>query len=286
MRRGWTRAGQMAGLLAGLVLLLVVILNGISLVRQQRKYPISDIELAVTRDSASISRGRHLVTAVAACTSCHGSDLGGMVAFEQPLLGRFVAANLTSGIGGVTRQATDQDLVRAIRHVVGPDGRPLLFMPSDAYQALSDREVAAIIAYLRTIQPIDRRLPPTRVGPLGRVLHVLGFPVIAAEKIDHHARRAAPPARVDVADGRHLATVAGCRGCHGPSLSGGTGPGPNLTGGALATWSEADFRRALREGRRPDGSTLAEPMPWRNYAHLTDEEVAALWRYLRSLQVS
>lgn len=155
-------------------------------------------------------------------------------------------------------------------------------MPSDAFQALSDDDLAASIAYLRTVAPVDRRLPPTRVGPMGRVLHVLGFPLLPAERIEHTATGTAPAPGATIAYGRHLADVAGCHGCHGPSLEGGQGPGPDLVGG-LGGWTETDFRRALREGRRPNGAVLAGEMPWKFYAGLDDEEIAALWLYVRSI---
>lgn len=283
MTRPWALARRITAVIVGLLVIVVAVLNVISLARQHHRYRLPEIRLAVPTDSVSLRYGAHLVTAVAVCTSCHGADLGGMVAFDHPLLGRFVAANLTDGAGGIARTRTDQDLARAIRHGVGRNGRPLLFMPSDAYQGLSDRDLAAIIAYIRAVPPVDRHLPATRVGPLGRALHVLGFPLMSAEKIDHHTRSVTRQPRIGAGYGRYLATVAGCRGCHGPALNGGAGPGPGLTSGALAGWTETDFRRAVREGRRPDGAVIQEPMPWRNYANLTDAEVRALWLYVRSL---
>ena len=90
--------------------------------------------------------------------------------------------------------------------------------------------------------------------------------------------------------GRYLAQVSGCHGCHGTGLSGGRVAGPpdlplasNLTPAGLAAWTEADFVRALREGRRPDGSAINEFMPWRGYGAMTDTELHALWLYLRSV---
>jgi hypothetical protein len=91
--------------------------------------------------------------------------------------------------------------------------------------------------------------------------------------------------------GRYLADVTGCHGCHGFGLSGGRVAGPagfppaaNLTpAGRLAGWSEADFRRAMRTGARPDGTRIDAFMPWRLYAAMTDEELGALWRYLRGV---
>jgi hypothetical protein len=57
----------------------------------------------------------------------------------------------------------------------------------------------------------------------------------------------------------------------------------NLTPAAIGSWQEADFFRAIREGKRPDGSVLADFMPWRTYAKMSDVELSALWAYLRTL---
>lgn len=277
MKRWLKRLSMGLGLVVGLAVVALAVFTAISVTRQRKTYAIPVERIPIPTDSGAIDRGQHLVNAVSACTSCHGDDMGGGVVLDHPLLGRFVAANLTRLKG--TR---DQDLIHAIRHGVARDGRSLLFMPSDAFQSLSDAELAATIAYLRTLTPVDRALPPSWVGPLGRVLHVLGFPLLPAERIDHRNAGKAPQAGVTLEYGRHLATVSGCHGCHGPTLSGGNGPGPNLVA-AVATWSEADFRRALRQGTRPDGSKLADQMPWKSYAGMTDEELAALWLYVSSL---
>jgi cytochrome c553 len=84
--------------------------------------------------------------------------------------------------------------------------------------------------------------------------------------------------------------VGGCTTCHGPDLKGGLHEGPpdvpnsaDLTpAGPLGSWSEADFRKALREGSRPDGSTINPFMPWRLTRLMTDDEIRAVWTYLRT----
>jgi len=103
---------------------------------------------------------------------------------------------------------------------------------------------------------------------------------------------ASVPREPTAAYGRYLANVAGCHGCHGYGLSGGRVAGPpglpparNLTrdvATGLAAWTEADFTRAMREGRRPDGAPIDGFMPWRQFRRMTDDELHALWLYLRS----
>ena len=47
--------------------------------------------------------------------------------------------------------------------------------------------------------------------------------------------------------------------------------------------AEADFARAMRQGRRPDGSALDPFMPWEVFGKMNDAELHALWVYLRSM---
>jgi hypothetical protein len=139
---------------------------------------------------------------------------------------------------------------------------------------------------------VDRVVPATRFGPLGRALLAAGkLNILVAEKTPALPLGPGVPPAPTAAYGRYLADVTGCHGCHGFGLSGGRVAGPssipaaaNLTpAGPLAAWTEADFVHALRVGRRPDGSAIDEFMPWRAYAHMTDDELRALWRYLRGV---
>jgi mono/diheme cytochrome c family protein len=96
------------------------------------------------------------------------------------------------------------------------------------------------------------------------------------------------PATATVVYGHYLATVASCMSCHGAGLSGGPLPGggppsQNITPTGIGKWSDADFVHALRTGTRPDGSHISTAMPWPHYAKMTDTELAALYKYLRSV---
>jgi mono/diheme cytochrome c family protein len=165
-------------------------------------------------------------------------------------------------------------------------------MPSEVFVHLSDEDLGAIVAYFRQVPPIDREVPRTGFGPLGRALLATGkLDILVAPKTP----RLAPVARVPRAPardyGRYLAHISGCHGCHGYGLSGGRVAGPpglppasNLTpAGALAGWTEADFVRLMRTGTRPGGGAVHEFMPWRVNGNMTDEELHALWEYLRSV---
>lgn len=275
-----------------LIVLVLAVVYGVSETQMRKKYDVQGQALAITADPAQIERGRHVATAVAKCADCHGEDLGGKVFIDGgPVMGTLVASNLTAGRGGVLGKYTDAQLEAAIRHGIGPDRKPLLFMPSQEFQYLSDQDVAATIAYIRSLPRVDRELGGSSVGPMARALMITGaMPLLPARMIDHDApQRPVPPAGPTREYGQYLVSVGGCTGCHGPDLGGATmGPGsprtPNLTpAGSLASWSEADFFKAMRTGVRPDGKQIADEMPWRAVGKGTDEELRAIYLYLRSV---
>jgi len=256
--------------------------------RLRAHYDVKAPPITVPNDYASIARGEHVVRALAKCTGCHGDDLGGGVVVDNPLAGRLSAPNLTSG--PIVRR-TDDELLRALVHGVAPDGRPLVLMPAHEIGQLGDEDLGAIVAYLRTVAPVAREVPPLRVGPAIRVkLAMNRLDILPAARIDHDMpRTSAPVAEATAAYGEYLAKTGGCYGCHGPTLAGGPIPGmppgmrpaADIRPRALAAWSFADFDRALRLGIRPDGAQLAELMPWRATARMTDTEMRALYLYLK-----
>ena len=278
------RIGIGVGALLGLIVLAIVGANVASAVRQRRVYTVTPSALTAPTDSASIERGRHLVSAVGKCTDCHGDDLGGKAMLGGAAMGRLWAKNLTSGEGGVGAGFSDADWVRAIRHGVRSDGKSLIFMPAESYQRFSDADLGSIIAYLRSVPPVDRTTPTPRIGPLARVLHLaVGLPLLPAELVDHSAKPTTPTPAVTREYGEYLAATGGCMGCHGPALAGSGGGAPNITTGRLGTWTEPDFFRALREGKRPDGSAISDAMPWKSAGKMTDDEMRAVWMYIRSM---
>ena len=279
----WTGYGLLGVL--GLVAVLVAALYVVTSLRFRRTYTFADSPVRAATDSTALARGRHLIEAVGKCQDCHGADFGGKVMMDSPVFARLAATNITGGRGGIAGY-TDADYERAIRHGVSREGRPLFFMPAEAFAVLSDEDLAGMIGYLRTLPPVDRETPAPRIGPVARMLFLGGnFPLLPVELIRHDARPAVPPPGESVQYGQYLATIGGCRACHGAEL-GGTGDpsAPDITSARLAAWGEADFFRALREGRRPDGTAIdPEKMPWVRSGQMTDPEMRAVWRYVRSL---
>lgn len=283
--------GWLAGTLAGMALLAVGLVYALSSYRLNRTHEVPPLpKLTLSNDPAVLARGGHIATSLALCTNCHGLDLGGSVYLDAGPLGTIVGPNLTRGWGGVGATLTTDDWLRAIRHGVGRDGTSLLAMPSETFEHLTAADLTALVSYLRQLPPIDRTLPDSELRLLGRVLVAAGkLPVLSAEKTRQVPLKGALDARPSVEYGRYLATVGSCRGCHRPDLAGGpmqapgAPPAPGLSRNHLRHWTEADFVRTLRTGRRPSGQELHPIMPWRQTAQMTDEELRALWLYVRSV---
>jgi mono/diheme cytochrome c family protein len=293
MRRLLKAVGYLAAGAAALILIATAAVYGFSEARYRREYAVSARTIAVPTDSAAIARGAHLAQTFGGCVECHGENLAGKMVFDDPPVGRVYGANLTRGRGGVGALLTDADIVRAIQHGIGRDGRPLKVMPSSDYTHLTEGDLAAIVAWVRSRPAVDTVQPAVQVGPVGRALFVAGkLPMLHAERIDHvrPAGMTVVPA-VTVEYGKYIAAV-GCQGCHGPTLAGGPiaggapdwPPAADLTpSGALKTWTAEGFTRFLRTGIRPSGAPVNSVMPIRLTSRMTDEEIQALWMYLRTL---
>jgi mono/diheme cytochrome c family protein len=161
-------------------------------------------------------------------------------------------------------------------------------MPSQYLRALRDEDLGALLAWLRTVPPVDAVRPRASAGPLTRAALALGLApeLLAAEPLER-LPEAAPE---DPSLGAYLVDLASCRVCHHADLAGGLHllalpgepPPPDLRpSGPLARWSFDDFRKAMRSGLTPDGRTLSpDYMPWPHYAGMTDAELEAIWAYL------
>ena len=267
-------------------------------------FPLSEIETAelASPDSAdevalarAIERGRHFVGSRYLCTECHGQNFGGGTMVDDPALGRILGPNITTGVGSVTLAYGPADWDRAVRHGVASSGLPTV-MPAEDFQLMSDQELADVVAYIRSMPPVDNEVVTVDLGPVGTVLLALGQLRFAADVIPTHTapHGARPPETEVTAEfGEHLAGV--CTGCHRADLSGGPVPGGdpswpparNLTPhkDGLGAWTYEDFARALREAKRPDGSDLQAPMSMITgfTRNMSETEIQALWTYLRSV---
>ena len=277
------------GLLA-LVVIALGVIYGITQRRFAARFDVPEHTLAVASDSATIARGEHLAT-IRGCVECHGMGFVGNTLVDQPILGRLAGPNLT--LGGRGAELTPRDWERAVRHGVRRDGSPLIFMPSNEFTVLSDQDLSAIVAYARSLTPVRQPTPSSYAGPMLRTMYAAGqVNLVAAEEVAHdRAHVATVVVEPTPAYGKYLAS--GCVGCHGDGLSGGKipgappewGPAANITPTGIGKWSEADFARALRTARRPDGSMIdSTVMPIRLLRQANDVEMAALYAYLRTVQ--
>ncbi|HYD54955.1 MAG TPA: c-type cytochrome [Gemmatimonadaceae bacterium] len=284
----WT--GRVLGGVVVLVLLAAGAVYAMSERGMRKHFDVEAHRLDVSDDPAAIAQGQRLVQA-RGCIDCHGDRLTGRTIVDDPAVGRLAGPNLTRGGRGA--ELTDADWERAVRHGVRRDGSPLVVMPSQEYNSMSDADLAAIVAFARSLPADAAPSVPLRVGPMARVLYLADqIGLLPAEKIDHAKTHfASVAAEPTVAFGRYMAE-GGCVGCHGAGYAGGRIPGTppdwkpsaNITPTGIGRWSEADFIRALRTGRRPDGTMIdTTVMPVRMTKMMTDVELQAVYRFLQTV---
>ncbi|HYP90425.1 MAG TPA: c-type cytochrome [Polyangiaceae bacterium] len=254
------------------------------------------LPLPAEADAAAVARGEHLVKARYACGACHGPNLAGGVMLDNGAIGSLLGPNLTRGQGSRTAGYGMADWDRIVRHGVKPDGTPAL-MPSEDFFKMSDAELSDIVAYVRSVPPVDAAVPAPKLGPVGKALIVFGkFPISAEHQASYPHPSQPPPTADSVEFGAHL--VATCVTCHRQNLAGGHmafGPpdwpaAANLTPhqDGLRDWSYEDFDKALTIGVSKDGRSLRSPMAEvvQGTKAMNPTERRAIWTYLRGLAAS
>lgn len=269
----WAGRGFAALLMVFVLAAAFVWLRSEATLRQTYPKPTS-AGLKLDGGAAQIERGRHLAT-IYGCNDCHGADLTGLLFHDEPAVARLWAPNLTH----VARDWSAEDIDRALRHGVRPDGRGLWVMPASAFSRLSDEDASAVIAYLKTQGARGSVRPRLKVGPVGRVGVVLGKFEGEVELLK--APRAPADLGPQLRRGRYLAMTA-CAECHGMALEGSKGAltTPDLT--IAAAYDKPGFERFLRTGVAADGKPrgLMTQMAKTRFAHFTPEEFDALYAYL------
>ena len=201
--------------------------------------------------------------------------------FPAPI-GSFIAANLTPA--GQLSRWSDGEIFRAIRNSVDADGRWLTVMSLTNASRLSDDDIHALIAYIRSVpaagQPTPN--PPDQLNPLG--LLMLGAGILPAGKPVFTGTITAPAQSATAEYGEYILSYQDCRTCHGADLTGGVpgqlGPiGPGLA--LVKDWKLEEFIATLRTGVDPSGHQLDPTlMPWRVLGKMGDDELSAIYRYL------
>lgn len=298
--------------LATIVLMLVV---GISATIGWRPFlgpkarPLTDRTFASTPER--VARGMYLTEHVLDCFACHSerdwtqhdaplvprSKGGGSAPFAlQDLPGTVNPSNISPDNETGAGTWTDDQLARAIREGIGHDGRALFsFMPYSNFRYLSDEDLASAIVYLRSIPPVHRIIPKTE----------LIFPVKYLDRMTPEPLTqpvSEPDLSTPVKRGDYLVRVAGCRDCHTPQKNGQPIAGLDLGGGfvlrgpwgAVASgnitpdpsgipyYEEQLFLDVMHTGY-VKARKLSQIMPWWDFRHLTDEDLKAMFAYLRTV---
>jgi mono/diheme cytochrome c family protein len=288
-RRVWIKwPGVILTGLLTLVFAAVTVVAVLGFVKLEARHanPVADLKVAGTAEQ--IARGGQLAWG---CADCHSPTLdlplGGSTEnfiAGGPPMGVLYATNLTPG--GPLKGWTDGEIVRAIREGLANDGRSLLGMPSQAYRHLSDADVQALVAFLRSQPAVDNPQPARNLNIVAALFLGAGlFPTSAQAPV---GAVTAPPAGPTAEYGAYLVAAGGCADCHGIKLDGVppnsfVPPAPPLKPFA-AGMSEAQFMDVFREGRRIDGNPVGEGMPWKNIGKtMSDDDLRAVQAYLQTL---
>ena len=186
MKRLLRWIGIALGSLAGLAIIAYVVLYALSERVLRRTYEVPVVALSIPNDPASIVEGRRLATVRGCFAGCHGKEAAGAVMFDEPMIGRIVAPNLTAAV----RKYSDTELAVIIRNGVRPDGRSMLVMPSETFVELTDEDLARIIAFLKSLPEAAGPGPSISMGPIGRMGLAMGKFKMVAQLI---AETVAPP---------------------------------------------------------------------------------------------
>ena len=267
------------GGVVALLLLATAVVYALSARLLARTYDVPGTAVAVPPGPAAVAEGKRLAS-IRGCNGCHGAELQGDMFVDDALLARIPSPNLSRLASGYS----DAELERLVRHGVRRDRRGVVAMPSSMFAPLSDADLGLIIAYVRSVPPVDHDLPSRRIGPMGRLGLVTGQFHTEPSVIDHAAPHlAATPTGDRLAYGRYLALTS-CSECHGLDLKGEPGGPPNLA--VAAAYSDSAFRGFFKTGNALGNRRLRlmSEMAEERFSHFTDDEVGALLAYLKTLQ--
>lgn len=265
----------------GVVMAATIAYGALYTVSERMLARVYDVPLSgfvAQSDAALLADGERLAR-ISGCIGCHGEAMEGAVFLDDPWLARIVAPDLTR----VALEYSDAELERVIRKGVRRDARSVWVMPSPMFSYLSDDDLGAIIAYMRSVAPLGGPATEFALGPLGRIGVVVGqFPPLA-EEVDPDVHPTAPNRDDPMAFGHYLAMTA-CSECHGARLNGAPdGSTPPLT--VAAGYGPDAFRRLMKDGiaigERELG--LMTNVSRGRFSHFTDAELDSLHTYLQSL---
>ena len=308
--------------IAGLVILLIV--GGLVYLNTQfpNAGPVEDIKIEATPER--LARGEYLANHVALCIDCHShrnwdyyagpikpgtEGIGGeLFSEDMGFPGNIYSKNITSANTGIKGWA-DGDIFHAITTGVTKSGNALFpLMPYPNYR-ISDREdIYSIIAYIKTLKPVENQVKE----------RTLKFPLnLIVNTIPKAAEFQKRPEKTDtIAYGKYMTTLASCGDCHTPQKKGEPVPGMSFAGGlkfvlpwgtvrtanitpdvetGIGSWTKDQFIKRFKsfDNDAAKQIVLKPPfdeghfntlMPWTQYAGMTEEDLGAIYSYLRTLQ--
>jgi mono/diheme cytochrome c family protein len=300
MKRVLKWIGIVVGVLVGLLVLVSV---GLAIFANSQFHKVVErpvYEITADTSPEGIARGEYLIRDVVGCQGCHGPAVpeGEEADRDAPLIGHeevslvppFASPNLTPDEATGLGSWTDAEIARAIREGLDKDGVSLAMMPSNFYHTMSDADVAAMVGYLRSLEPVSQAIPTVEANLVAKILLTAGL-FGAPNPTDPITEPVVAPESGTAAYGGYLLdTFIGCFRCHGENLAGGPIPfaeagaplAANLTpAGELDGWTTDQFITAMRQGTTPSGRELHEAMP--RFERVNDADLQAVFLYLQSL---
>jgi len=312
---------KILGILVGVLAALVVILAVYVQFTWDRPVSRAAPQMTVPTDEQAVARGEYLYKYSLNCWDCHGSQdsnspeepQAGGREFDMTNIGPpggfgyVYASNITPDLETGIGSWSDGELVRALREGLDPDGYQIFpIMETEWWSGLSDDDTLALVAYMRSLQPVRNEVPDNQLPFVAKALFALGILKAQPAVIEPVS---APPKSATAEYGEYLAYHAStCVGCHMPRnpntgqfdldrpFAGGLFPvpdegfsatGSNLTpdpATGIGNWTEEQFMTAMRTGLRPNGTVMLPYMPWPSYSRWEEDDLRAVWLYLRSLE--
>lgn len=276
-------------------------------------------DLSFEHTPMMVERGKYLANHVTVCIDCHSQrdwslysgpikegtfGMGGDVFDEKTagVPGTLYAANITpSGVG----DWTDGELYRLITCGVTKDDRAIFpIMPYPAYSKMDPNDVKAIIAYIRTLAPIENEVGESSLNfPLNLIVKTIPSEPNPTKL---------PDPENTLAYGKYLTNIAACGDCHTPAEKGTPLPGMDFAGGfefksemmgtvrsanitpdpntGIGNWTEDQFVTRFKS-YLPDSNGYIPAqkggkqtvMPWTMYAGMEEEDLRAIYQYLRTI---
>jgi mono/diheme cytochrome c family protein len=303
------------------LVVLVLLVAGVGVGYLFAKYP--DVpppeNVMVVSTPEKVARGEYLSNHVAGCVICHAerdmTKYGGPVKSGTSGAGGEFFGDESEGFAVYSTNITpaaigswsDGELIRAFTVGVNRDGEALFpIMPYPRYARLSREDVESIVAYIRTLKPVQHTVPERKLPfPLPLIVRTMPTPATL---------KPMPSPSNRVAYGEYLTNAAVCGDCHTPTDDSGTPlPGRDYAGGmefhlpngsvvrpanitpdadtGIGTWSEQQFIDKFKAWQTTEARALSEAeqrentiMPWISYAGMTTDDLGAIYTYLRTLK--